>query len=83
MPLFIDIHAIDGGIAREDMAVAHLADLKTQEQYGVHYLRYWVAEAAGRVFCLVDAPDAEAAARVHRESHGLVAEAVYPVVEGT
>jgi hypothetical protein len=83
MPLFIDIHRIDGGLAVEDMAVAHLADLKTQAPHGVHYLRYWVAESDGRVFCLVDAPDADAAARVHRDGHGLVAEAIYRVVEGT
>ena len=34
------------------------------------------------IFCLVDAPDAEAAAAVHREAHGLVADEIYPVAEG-
>lgn len=82
MALFIDVHTIDGGVAREDMAVAHLADLRAQARHGVYYLQYWVAESAGRVFCLVEAPDAEAAIRVHREAHGLVAEAIYRVVEG-
>jgi thioester reductase-like protein len=48
----------------------------------VHYLRYWVDETHGKVFCLVDAPDAEAAATVHREAHGLVADEIYPVAEG-
>ncbi len=38
--------------------------------------------SAGRIFCLVDAPDAEAAIRVHREAHGLVADSIHPVVEG-
>jgi hypothetical protein len=42
-----------------------------------------VDEANGQVFCLVDAPNAEAAASVHREAHGLVADHIYPVVEGT
>ncbi|HTE67115.1 MAG TPA: nickel-binding protein [Candidatus Binatia bacterium] len=46
-------------------------------------MRYWVNEGDGKVFCLVDSPDADAAARVHREAHGLVANAIYPVVEGT
>ena len=82
MPLFIDIHSIDGGVAAADMAVAHLADLKTQDRYGVRYLRYWVGEATGRIFCLVDAPDADAARRVHREAHGLMADAIFEVTEG-
>ena len=46
------------------------------------YLRYWVDEAAGKIFCLVDAPDAEAANTVHREAHGLVADEIYVVTEG-
>jgi hypothetical protein len=41
-----------------------------------------VDEAAGTIFCLVDAPDAEAAATVHREAHGLVADEIYRVKEG-
>lgn len=82
MPLFIDVHLIDGGHVADDMAMAHLADLKTQDRYGVRYLRYWVGESTGKVFCLVDAPDADAARRVHREAHGLVAEAIFQVTEG-
>ena len=39
-------------------------------------------EGEGKIFCLVDAPDAEAANTVHREAHGLVADAIYPVTEG-
>lgn len=68
MTLFMDNHAIDGGVAASDVAQAHLADLKTQDRYGVRHLRYWVHEGAGRTFCLVDAPDAEAAICVHREA---------------
>ena len=82
MALFMDSHLIDGGVKASDVAHAHLADLQTQDRYGVRYLRYWVDEAAGRIFCLVDAPDAEAANRVHREAHGLVADQIHPVVEG-
>ena len=82
MPLYMDTHTISGGVKAEDVAGAHRADLATQGQYGVHYLRYWVDEAAGKIFCLVDAPDAEAANRVHREAHGLVAESINPVIEG-
>jgi hypothetical protein len=82
MALYMDTHTIDGGVKASDVAQAHQADLKTQAQYGVQYLKYWVDESAGKIFCLVDAPDAEAANRVHREAHGLVAQAISPVIEG-
>ena len=83
MPLFMDVHEIAGGVAMDDVANAHLADLKTQAAHDVQYLRYWVDEAAGRVFCLVEAPSPEAAASVHREAHGLVADHIYRVQEGS
>ena len=83
MPLFMDVHQIDGGVAMEDVAKAHLADLQTQAAYDVRYLRYWVHEPGGRVFCLVEAPSAEAAASVHREAHALVADHIYQVQEGS
>jgi hypothetical protein len=82
MALFMDAHAIGGGVSARDVAAAHAADLAVQESHGVTYLRYWVDEAAGRIFCLVDAPDAEAAHTVHREAHGLVADEIYAVTEG-
>ena len=50
MPLFMDMHSIDGGVAVKDVREAHLADLQAQDQYGVRYLRYWVDEAGGRIF---------------------------------
>ena len=83
MPLFIDVHEIDGGVAMDDVAKAHLADLQTQAAYDVRYLRYWVDEPGGRIFCLVEAPSAEAAANVHQEAHGLVADHIYQVQEGS
>ena len=82
MPLFMDVHDIEGGVAAGDVAQAHQADLKTQGQHGVSYLQYWVDEKDGKVFCLVDSPDAGTAAQVHREAHGLVAQSIFPVQEG-
>ena len=82
MALFMDTHEIDGGVKASDVAQAHRADLATQDRYGVRYPRYWVDEGGGKIFCLVDAPDAEAANRVHREAHGLVATRINPVSEG-
>jgi len=83
MPLYMDIHTLGEHVSMDDVAKAHQADLAHQDEHGVNYLRYWVNEAEGQIFCLVEAPDAEAANTVHREAHGLVADAIYPVVEGT
>jgi hypothetical protein len=82
MPLFMDAHTVEGGVSAADVAGAHQADLAAQGAYGVNYLRYWVDESAGKIFCLVDAPDAESAHTVHREAHGLVADEIFEVSEG-
>ena len=82
MPLFMDVHTIDGPVGMGDVAQAHQADLATQGAYDVSYLKYWVDEKQGKIFCLVDAPDEEAAATVHRQAHGLVADEIYRVDEG-
>jgi len=82
MPLYMDIHNLPGATARE-VAEAHMKDVQTQDRYGVRYLRYWVDERQGKVFCLVDAPDSEAAATVHREAHGLIADEFFEVQEGS
>ncbi len=83
MSLFMDVHTIDGGVAVKDVAEAHMADLETQGKYGVSYLKYWVDEEAGKIFCLVEADNADDANTVHREAHGLVADEIYPVSEGS
>jgi hypothetical protein len=82
MPLFLDVHTMEGGVSAADVAAAHQADVATQAAHGVNYVKYWVDEDAGKIFCLVEAPDAEAANTVHREAHGLVAQEIYQVSEG-
>lgn len=82
MPLYMDIHTVHGGVTVEGVAQAHAADLKAQGTHGVRYLRYWVSEAEGKIFCLVDAPSAEAANTVHREAQELVADDIFEVQEG-
>ena len=82
MPLYMDTHNLDGGVSAADVAAAHAKDVETQGQYGVDYKHYWVDEAGGKIFCLVEAPSAELAMQVHREAHGLVADQIVEVVEG-
>jgi len=81
MALYMDIHNLPG-VTSDAVAEAHVKDLQTQARHGVKYLRYWVDEVQGKVFCLVEAPDAEAANSVHREAHGLVADEIFEVKEG-
>lgn len=82
MPLYMDIHNKVDGLTADAVKHAHEADLQTQGQYGVEYLQYWFDEGSGKVFCLVNAPDAESAARVHREAHGLEADEIVEVRQG-
>ncbi|HEY3713861.1 MAG TPA: DUF4242 domain-containing protein [Jatrophihabitantaceae bacterium] len=81
MPLYMDIHSIDGGVDVEDVVQAHLADLKIQNKYDVQFLRYWVDDQQGKVFCLVEAPSADATRTVHSKAHGLLPDEVYQVQE--
>jgi len=78
MPMYMDIHEIKGATA-EAVATAHRADVETQKKYGVEYHKYWLNESCGKIFCLCSAPSPEAAAQVHREAHGLVAEKIIEV----
>ena len=83
MPLFMDVHDHIEGLTADAVAKAHQADLNTQEKYSVKYLRYWFDEQSGKVFCLIEAPNKEAANAVHREAHGLLADELIEVKEGS
>ncbi len=83
MPLFMDVHNKVDGLTADAVAGAHQQDLEVQDRHGVKYLKYWFNEGSGRVFCLVEAPSAEAATAVHREAHGLVADDITEVREGS
>jgi hypothetical protein len=80
MPLFMDIHTLAGATS-EAVAGAHQKDLETQDRYGVKFLNYRFDQRTGRVFCLAEAPSAEAATRVHREAHGLLPDEIFEVSE--
>src|SRR5438876_1759249 len=79
MPTYMDIHEIPGGVTADAVAKAHAHDVAVEGKYGVHYHKYWVNESAGKIFCLCEAPSAEAAMQVHREAHGMVAEKIIQV----
>jgi hypothetical protein len=83
MPLFMDVHRNVQGANAQAVADAHMKDLEAQGKYGVNYQRYWLDESSGTIFCLCQAPNKEAAERVHREAHGLVANEIYEATEGS
>jgi hypothetical protein len=83
MPLFMDHHKGVEGLTAEGVAEAHGKDVEVQDKYGVTYHRYWFNEDTGEIWCLAEAPDKEAAVAVHRESHGLVADEITEVKEGS
>ncbi|MEO8456731.1 MAG: nickel-binding protein [Chloroflexota bacterium] len=78
MPMYMDRHE-GAGLLPENVYDAHLLDLKVQEKYHTRYLTYWLDQERGHIFCLVDAPNREAAEAVHAEAHGLVANEIIEV----
>jgi hypothetical protein len=83
LPTYLDTHRHIPGLTAEALAGAHARDVEVGPKYGVRYLRYWFDEATGRVYCLVEAPSPEMANQVHAEAHGLVADELVPVQEGS
>jgi hypothetical protein len=83
MPLFMDIHHKVEGLTPEAVTAAHQQDLALQARYGVRFIRYWYDERTGKVFCLSEAPTSEAVTAIHRAGHGLLADEVVQVSEGT
>jgi uncharacterized protein DUF4242 len=83
VPLFMDIHHRIEGLTAEAVTAAHEADLQAQARFGVRFVRYWYDEKTGKVFCLSEAPNPEAVMAVHRAAHGLMADEIVEVAEGT
>jgi hypothetical protein len=83
MPLYIDVHKKIDGMTAEKLQAAHAKDVEVQHKYGVTYVKYWYDESTGRLFCFVEAPSKEAAEAVHREAHGIVADEIFEVKEGS
>ena len=81
MPLYMDIHHKVEGVTEEAVAGAHKRDIEIGKKYGVNYKKYWLDQTSGTIFCLVEAPDKETAAKVHHEAHGLVADEIHEVSE--
>jgi hypothetical protein len=81
--LFIDVHYLQPGkINFKDVADAHSKDLAVEKKYGVEFLKYWVDEERGVVYCLSSASDSGSIVSTHREAHGLVPAEIFQVTSG-
>jgi len=83
MALFMDVHRNVENIPREKIDEAHKKDLAVQGKHGVEITDYWHSEKDGAVFCLAEAPSKEAFGAVHREAHGLEADEIFEVTQGS
>ncbi len=82
--LFIDVHQLEPGKVKfEAVAGAHAKDIATEKKYGVQFLKYWVDENKGLVYCLSSAPDSASIRNTHAEAHGMLPDHIYEVTEGT
>jgi hypothetical protein len=78
----MDSHDEIEGLTGDVFAEAHARDVEVGPKHGVKFINYWYGDKTGKVFCLVEAPSAEAANAVHREAHGLVADDITEVQQG-
>jgi uncharacterized protein DUF4242 len=68
MPQFMDVHTSMVGVTPEALAEAHQADLDIQADEGVDFQHAWADPKTGHVFCLSEAPNAEAVKRIHERA---------------
>lgn len=82
MPLFMDVHPGLGDVTPEEVAEAHRRDLAVQDEFGVRFLSYWIAESPEKAFCLAEAPDKSNLVACHKRAHGLMPHNVIEVQPG-
>ena len=81
--LYMDVHYLPAGTVKfSDVAAAHAKDLAVQEKHNTHFIKYWVDESKGVVYCLSSAPDTMSIQNTHREAHGLMPQAIYKIEDG-
>jgi hypothetical protein len=78
MPEFMDVHRNMVGITQEALMEAHNADLAIQSDEKVDFKSAWADPESGLVYCLSEAPSADAVRRIH-ERAGHPADEVHAV----
>ena len=81
--LFLDVHDIGAGkVTFEAVADAHKKDLATEKEFDVHFIKYWVDEEAGKVYCLAESTSEANVFKTHQLAHGLVPDYIMQVKGG-
>ncbi|MDJ0383140.1 SCO4226 family nickel-binding protein [Streptomyces sp. G-G2] len=68
MTTFMDVHQGMQGITAEQLSAAHRADLAIEADEGVRFQQAWADPESGTVYCLSEAPSAEAVQRIHERA---------------
>ena len=68
MTQFMDVHHGMQGITADQLREAHNADLAIEREEHVHFERAWADPESGTVYCLSEAPSAEAVQRIHERA---------------
>ncbi|MBS1565464.1 MAG: DUF4242 domain-containing protein [Bacteroidetes bacterium] len=80
---YIDVHELGAGKVKcEDVAKAHAKDLAVEGRYNTQFIKYWVDEEHGKVYCLSSTTDPGFITKTHAEAHGLLPSGIYPVTPG-
>jgi hypothetical protein len=80
---FIDVHRLGAGnVTAKAVAEAHEEDLKKQQEFGVEFVKYWVDEQKGQVYCLSRTNDPQNIISAHRAAHGLIPDEIHAVTDG-
>jgi uncharacterized protein Usg len=81
--LFIDVHHLTPGkVKYKDVQAAHAKDLAVENKYGVQFIKFWVDENKGLVYCLSSSSDTASIRKTHAEAHGLLPDDIYMVTDG-
>ena len=81
--LYIDVHHLTPGkVTAADVAKAHAKDLAVEGKYDVQFLKYWVDEPRGLVYCLSSSKDTQSIVKTHAEAHGLIPSEIFEVTQG-
>jgi hypothetical protein len=74
----MDVHTGMVGITPEALAAAHAGDLAIQADEHVSFEHAWADPVSGTVFCISEAPSADAVQRIHTRN-GIPPAEIYAV----
>ncbi len=72
MPIYMDRHDVSSEVTAQNVAQLHQEDLKIQDQFCCNALTYWFDDKRKMAFCLIEAPNEQTVADMHRAAHGEV-----------